>query len=297
MMTHFEIDFEKKWMNTLPVRLALFLVAVLLSATATFASADNLRLRLATTTSTANSGLLDVLLPDFEKDCGCKVDVIPVGTGQALKLGENGDVDILMVHAPEAEKSFVARGFGVDRVSFMENDFVVLGPRSDPAKIRGLHDAAAAFGKIRDAKAPFVSRGDDSGTYKKERAIWKTVNGNPEGPWYLEIGQGMGAALTVADNKGAYLLSDRGTYLSRVNDLGLEVLVEGGAQLVNTYSVIAVNPKKHPKAKSDLAQMLILWLASKSTQDRIDGYTNNGRPLFKGLRPGPTAKPNEATAF
>jgi len=245
------------------------------------AVADTVRLRLATTTSTLDSGLLDALLPVFEKECGCKVDVIAVGTGKALKLGENGDVDLVMVHAPSKEEAFVKAGFGVNRRGFMENDFIVLGPEADPAGIAGIKDAAKAFIGIAAKASPFVSRGDNSGTHTKEMIIWKAAGIEPSGDWYMEIGQGMGAALTIANEKSAYVLSDRGTYLARKANLALKILVEGDPRLLNPYSVIAVNPARHPKVNSALADRFIQWVCGPEAQKLIGEFKVGGELLFR----------------
>lgn len=239
------------------------------------------RLRLATTTSVQDSGLMPFLLPHFEKKCGCKVDVIAVGTGQALKLASNGDVDLVLVHAPDLEKKFVDDGYGTNRRTFMVNDFVILGPGSDPAGIRGMTDAAATLKKIRDGEALFISRGDNSGTHQKEMSLWARAGIKPSGSWYLQIGQGMGAVLTMAHEKNAYTLCDRGTYLSRKDQLRLEVLVEGGPLLLNYYSAIQVHPERYPHVKSDLSRQLTDWLCSPEGQKLIGEYTVNGNQLFE----------------
>ena len=238
------------------------------------------RLRLATTTSTANSGLLDVLLPPFEKSLGVKVDVIPVGTGKALNLGRNGDVDVLMVHAPMAEKKFVREGYGVGRRSFMANDFILLGPADDPAGVGGGKDAARALSRISSAASAFVSRGDDSGTHKKERALWKAAGTKPAGPWYREVGQGMGKTLYIANELRAYTLSDRATYLAYRGKLSLRVMVEGDKRLFNPYGIIAVNPARNPHVKFDLAQALIDYVTGREGQRIIAGFERFGRRLF-----------------
>ncbi len=238
------------------------------------------RLRMSTTTSVQDSGLMPYLLPHFEKLCGCKVDMIAVGTGQALKLGANGDVDLVLVHEPQSEEQFVAGGFGINRRTFMYNDFVVLGPTSDPAGIRGVKDAARALSMIRAAKATFISRGDESGTHKKEKALWSRSGLTPSGAWYLEIGQGMGAALTMASEKQAYTLSDRATFLARTKRLRLEVFVEGDPELLNYYSAIQVSPARFPQVKSDLARRLIDWLCSSEGQTLIGEYAAAGYKLF-----------------
>jgi len=239
------------------------------------------QLLLATTTSTYDSGLLDYLLPDFEAKYNVKVNVVAVGSGQAMELGKRCDADVLLVHSRAAEEQFVAEGFGLKRYDVMYNDFVILGPAADPAGIKGMKDAAAAFAKIAEAKAPFISRGDHSGTHIKELDIWKEANITPSGDWYLSLGQGMGETLTVAKEKGAYTLSDRGTYLSRKDDLGLVVLVEGDEALFNPYGVIAVNPAKCPQVNADLAEKLVDWLLSVETQEKIAAFKRaSGLPLF-----------------
>ncbi len=238
------------------------------------------RLKMATTTSTENSGLLDVLLPPFEKANRCKVDVIAVGTGKALKLGRNGDVDLVFVHAREAEDRFVAEGWGVNRRDVMYNDFVILGPAADPARVRGSKDAVAAFRAIAARRALFCSRGDDSGTHKKEKALWALAGVSPRGAWYIQTGQGMGPTLIVADEKKAYVLTDRGTYLAFRDRLDLGVVYEGDPRLRNPYGVIAVNPKRWPHAKYDLAMKFIEFLTGPEGQRLIAGYRKRGEALF-----------------
>lgn len=239
------------------------------------------RLRLATTTSVQDSGLLPHLLARFEKKCGCKVDVIAVGSGQALKLAANGDVDMVLAHDPASEEKFVRDGYGVDRRTFMVNDFVILGPASDPARIRGMKDAARAFARIRESRSHFISRGDASGTHQKEKHFWKKAGIEPAGRWYLDIGQGMGAVLTMADEKGGYTICDRATYLTRMQRLKLQVLVEGDPDLINYYSLIRVHPQRFPALKHGLSRQLIDWLCSADGQRLIGGYTANGHALFK----------------
>jgi tungstate transport system substrate-binding protein len=224
---------------------------------------------------------MPALLPHFEKECSCKVDVIAVGTGQALKLAENGDVDMVLVHAPDLEKKFVESGYGINRQTFMVNDFVILGPESDPAQIRGMTEAAEALLKIRDKEALFISRGDNSGTHRKEKSLWGKTGVQPAGDWYLEIGQGMGAVLTMADDKEAYTVCDRGTYLSRNHQLKLQVLAEGDPLLLNYYSAIQVNPERYPDVKTDLSLQLTEWLCAPEGQKLIGEYIVNGNQLFK----------------
>lgn len=247
-----------------------------------YASAEE-RLRLATTTSVQDSGLMRYLLPHFEEKHSCKVDVIAVGTGQALKIASNGDVDMVLVHAPSLEKRFLDDGFGLNRKTFMVNDFVILGPSSDPAGIHGMKDAAEALSAIRESKSVFISRGDASGTHQKEQALWEKTGMKPEGSWYLEIGQGMGMVLTVADEKKAYALSDRATYLARMKKLRLCVMVEGDPHLINYYSAIQVNPKRFPSINSVLARKLIDWLCSPEAQNLIGSYLVGGHQLFKPI--------------
>jgi tungstate transport system substrate-binding protein len=238
---------------------------------------------LATTTSTENSGLLAYILPDFEAETGAQVDVIAVGTGQALKLGEDGNADVLLVHARSKEDAFVDAGHGARREDVMYNDFVVVGPADDPAGLRGLTAAAEAFQKLAQAQAPFVSRGDDSGTHTKEKAIWAAAEIEPAGDWYISAGQGMGAVLTMANEQQAYTLSDRATYLARtLEGIDLEILVEGDPILFNPYGVIAINPDKGEHIKADLANDFIDWLISVPTQEKIAqfGVDDFGSPLF-----------------
>lgn len=237
-------------------------------------------LRMSTTMSLENSGLLDVLLPPFEKRTGIRVHVIAVGTGKALKLGEKGDVDAVLVHDRESEDRFVADGFGVSRREVMVNDFVLLGPAADPAGIRGLKDVVEAMKKVAASKAPFVSRGDDSGTHKKERALWKAAGVVPGGEGYREAGQGMGAVLMMASEKRGYALSDRGTFGAVREKVDLWVLCEGDPRLLNPYSVIPVNPARHPRAKHAEAVMLTGWLTSPEGRKIIREYRKGGQVLF-----------------
>ena len=228
---------------------------------------------LATTTSTENSGLLAYLLPDFEAEYNVKIDVVAVGTGQAIKLGEGGNADVIMVHARSREDAFMAAGHGVRREDLMYNDFVIIGPAEDPAGLRGTTDAAAAFRMLAEAEADFVSRGDDSGTHIKEKAIWEAAGVEPSGDWHISAGQGMGAVLTMANEMRAYTLSDRATYLARtLEGIESEVLVEADPMLFNPYGVIAVNPDKGTHIKSDLANTFIDWLISVPTQERIGQF-------------------------
>jgi tungstate transport system substrate-binding protein len=238
------------------------------------------RIRMATTTSTDNSGLLEVILPPFEKMYGVTVDVIAVGTGKAIKLGESGNVDLILVHAPAAEERFVTEGYGVNRRAVMHNDFVLLGPKDDPAKIKGEKDIKEAFAKIARTGSLFISRGDDSGTHKKEKLIWKTAGIDPNGTWYLEAGQGMGTVLQMAHEKLAYTISDRGTFLAYRPKIELIVISEGDRNLYNPYGVIAVNPALHPQVKYVKAMTLIGWLTSPGCQKMIGEFKKGGEVLF-----------------
>jgi tungstate transport system substrate-binding protein len=238
------------------------------------------RMRLATTTSTDNTGLLQVILPPFEKMCAITVDVIAVGTGKAIKLGEDGNVDLILVHAPEAEEQFVKAGYGVNRRAVMHNDFILLGPKSDPAKIQGEKDIAKAFANIAQTGSLFVSRGDDSGTHKKEKEIWNAAGVDPGSTWYLEAGQGMGTVLQMAHEKLAYTISDRGTYLAYRPKIDLIIISEGDPALYNPYGVIAVNPARHPQVNYVKAMALIGWLTSPECQKMIGQFTKGGEVLF-----------------
>ena len=237
-------------------------------------------LRLATTTSTDNSGLLAELLPPFEQANACQVDVIAVGTGKAIKLGENGDVDVILVHARSKEDQFVAAGYGIDRRDVMYNDFVVLGPATDPAKIKGVDDVVEAMKKIATAHAIFVSRGDDSGTHTREKQLWSAAGISPAGNWYLEAGRGMGDVIIMASERQGYTLSDRGTYLAFREKTPLRIAVAGDSRLFNPYGVIMVNPEKHPHVKVDLSRKFLNYLTSTEAQKIITGFRKDGEQLF-----------------
>lgn len=238
---------------------------------------------LATTTSTQDSGLLDELLPVFEKSTGYFVKTISVGSGQAMKMGEKGEADVLLVHSPDAEKKFVEQGFGVNRRLVMHNDFIILGPSSDPAKIKGVKSSKEALNKIAAANALFLSRGDNSGTHALEKKLWKATGLKYEGnKWYQETGLGMGQTLGVAAEKKGYTISDRGTYLSMKKNLGLDILVEGDASLLNVYHVIEVNPAKWPKVNAAGAKSFADFVVGKKAQAIIKTYgiKKYGAPLF-----------------
>jgi tungstate transport system substrate-binding protein len=238
----------------------------------------------ASTTSTQDSGLFEYLLPIFQQKTGIVVKVIAQGTGQALDAGRRGDADVVLVHAKSAEEKFLAEGQGVKRYPVMYNDFVLIGPKSDPAGIKGTKDVAQALRLIRDKQAPFISRGDRSGTHIAELALWNKDAGidieKEKGPWYKSIGQGMGAALNMASSNSGYVLSDRGTWISFKNKGYLQILVEGDRRLFNQYGVMLVNPTKHPNVKKDLGQELIDWLVSSDGQQAIANYKISGEQLF-----------------
>ena len=238
---------------------------------------------LQSTTSTANSGLLDHLGSQFKERTGIDLRVVAVGTGQALKNARNGDGDVLLVHAKSREHKFVADGFGVERFDVMYNDFVIVGPKSDPADVRGFYDVAAALKKIAAAKAPFASRGDDSGTHIKERSLWGAAGidvTSDSGSWYRETGSGMGATLNIATGMAAYTITDRATWVAFSNKQDFEVLVEGDERLFNQYGVILVNPKKHPHVKASEGQAFIDWIRSEEGQLAIAVYKKAGQQLF-----------------
>ncbi len=249
----------------------------------TLAQAQQKAVILATTTSTQDSGLLDVLIPVFEKKTGYFVKTIAVGSGQAMAMGQKGEADVLLVHSPAAEKKFVAEGFGINRRLVMHNDFVIVGPSEDPAKIKGIKLSSEAFKKIASAHALFLSRADKSGTYVKEMDIWKAAGINPEGEkWYQQTGLGMGQTLNVAAEKNGYTLTDRGTYLAMKKNLNLDILVEGDAILLNIYHVIEVNPAKWPKVNVPGGKAFADFMVSKETQGiiRTFGVEKFGSPLF-----------------
>lgn len=265
----------------LPILLIIILLATACAPTP--AALTNPTLILATTTSTQDSGLLDVLIPMFEAESGYTVQTVAVGTGQALQMGEEGNADVLLVHAPKSEEEFMNNGFGKDRAAVMHNDFILVGPDSDPAGIRGMTDSLAALKKIFETGATFISRGDDSGTHKKELDIWSKAEVDPSGQaWYLETGQGMGATLTVASEKTAYTLTDRATFLAQEANLSLVLVVEGDPPLLNPYHVITVNPDKWPKVNYDGAMAFYNFMIAAETQKVISefGVEEYGQPLF-----------------
>lgn len=237
-------------------------------------------IRLATTTSTENSGLLKVILPLFEAKYGGKVRVVSVGTGAALKLGENGDADVVLVHARPLEDKFMAAGFGSVRRDVMYNDFIIVGPKSDPAGVRGSKDVIAAMKKMSTSGARFVSRGDESGTHQMEKDYWKAAGVDTKGAWYVSSGQGMGQVLTMAGEFQGYTLTDRATYAAYKDKTGLETLVEGDAKMFNPYGIIAVNPQKHPQLNNQGAMAMVNWMTSPEGQKAIAGFRINGVQMF-----------------
>ncbi len=260
---------------------AFFTAAAFLPANA--ASAQDKSIIVQSTTSTQNSGLYGYLLPKFKEDSGITVNVVAVGTGQAIKNARNCDGDVLLVHAKPAEEKFVEDGFGVKRYDLMYNDFVIVGPPSDPAGVAGMKDGPAALKKIAEAKASFASRGDDSGTHKKEKALWKAAGIDPtsaSGKWYRETGSGMGATLNAGVGMGAYVMTDRATWINFKNKGDFKILVEGDKALFNQYGVILVNKEKCPSIKADLGQQFVDWLISKKGQDVIASYKVQGQQLF-----------------
>ena len=264
-------------------RMFLSAALVLLAMACSPLAAAQKFITLASTTSTEQSGLFKHLLPIFEKKTGIQVRVVALGTGQALDLARRGDADVVFVHARSAEEKFVAEGHGVKRIPVMYNDFVVIGPRSDPARIGGGRDVVEAFKKIRASSAPFVSRGDRSGTHIAELELWKAAGidiPREKGPWYRDTGQGMGPALNTASSMGAYVLADRGTWLSFRNRGDLAILVGGDKRLFNQYGVILVNPQKHPNVKRTEGQAFVDWLVSPEGQKAIADYKIGGEQLF-----------------
>ena len=262
-------------------RAVLALCAAPLLAVGAVQAQSGAPVRLATTTSTENSGLLKALLPAFEARCGCKVQVISVGSGKAIKLGEDGNVDVLLVHARAAEDAYMAAGHGTVRRDVMANDFLLVGPAADPAGVRGGKDVIEALRRIAATQARFVSRGDDSGTDQMEKGYWSLTGSNPKGrPWYASAGVGMGEVLTMAGQMGAYTLTDRATYASYRARTGLEVLVEGDPKMFNPYGIMNVNPAKSPAINREGALALIEWITSPQGQRAIAAFRVEGQQLF-----------------
>ncbi|MCP5089161.1 MAG: hypothetical protein GY952_20460 [Rhodobacteraceae bacterium] len=256
------------------------ILVLLLCLNATTGAAQDKKLVLASTTSTQNSGLYDYLLPVFTKDTGITVHVVAVGTGQALRIARNGDADAIIVHHRPSEDRFVTAGFGIERRDLMFNDFVLIGPETDPAGVAEASGITEAFARLADSRVKTISRGDESGTHLKEVEIWKDAGIAPLGAWYREIGAGMGTALNMAAAVDGYILSDRGTWLSFGNRGNLKVLSEGDPALFNPYGIILVNPDKHPHAQIDLARKLSGWLTSEKGQQLIADFQLLGQPLF-----------------
>jgi len=266
-------------------KLTIFVMALIVAASVISAEAapKQKNIILATTTSTQDTGLLDVLIPIFEKKTGYFVKTIAVGSGQAMAMGQKGEADVLLVHSPDAEKKFIADGFGVNRQLVMHNDFIIVGPANDPAKIKGTKSSAEALKLIAKANALFISRGDNSGTHAKEKTLWKKAEINPVGQkWYQETGLGMGLTLNVAAEKKGYTLADRGTYLAMKKNLSLDILVEGDSALLNIYHVIEVNVDKWPKVNVAGAKAFADFMVSKKTQGIVKtfGIDKFGSPLF-----------------
>lgn len=263
---------------------ALLVVAMVMSDAGTGPKGE---LVLATTTSTYDSGLLDHIIPVFEEEFNVRVKVVATGTGQALRLGEAGDADVLLVHSPPAEMEFVEEGHGLYRAAVMHNEFVMVGPTDDPAGIKDLPTAALALKAIFETRSTFCSRGDDSGTHKKERTLWTltdvsydTVSSRENSDWYLSLGQGMGDTLRMASDMEAYALTDDGTFYALLDKLDLKVLDSGDEELVNPYSVIPINGSRHPNVEEDLAKKFSDWIVSVEIQEMIDAYTRDGKTLF-----------------
>ena len=254
------------------VAVSLLLIAVSVEAVE--------HLRIATTTSTDNSGLLAVLNPVFEQKFDAKVDVIAFGSGKALKIGSNGDVDVVLVHAPAAELKYVKQGAFIDRKAIMHNDFVIIGSKNDPAGIAQAQSVSQALQLIAKENAAFISRGDDSGTDKKEKVLWAAANIKPEGAWYVQAGQGMGAVLIIANEKQAYTLTDRGTQIAFDDKINLEILYQGDEVLFNPYHIMAVNPAVHSHVNYELASKYIDFVTSDEGQDIINNFRKSGQQLF-----------------
>jgi tungstate transport system substrate-binding protein len=286
-----------KYLNTLFAILIVFSLSLAACSTSTtvatqVAKPENPNLILATTTSTQDSGLLDVLVPDFEQKTGYTVKTVAVGSGEAMKMGQECNADVLLVHSPAAEETFMSNNYGSDRRLVIHNDFVIVGPAADPAGINGSKTAVEAFTKIADTQSSFISRGDDSGTNAKELAIWKSANITPQGDWYIESGQGMLATLQIASEKAAYTLTDRATYLSNKANLQLDILVQGDAPLLNIYHVIVVNPANCPTVNHAGAIAFADYMVSPETQTLIGNF---GVEKFGGALFTPDAGKDEST--
>ena len=261
----------------------LIFILILLFNVSVISAEDEKFITLSSTTSTDNSGLLEYLIPKFKNKTGINVRIIAVGTGRALLLGERGDADLVLVHHKPSEEKFISKGFGVERRDVMYNDYVIIGPKNDPANIKNLKKAADAFKLISQNGAPFVSRGDDSGTHKKERELWKLTGVNIDtysGDWYREAGAGMGATLNIANAMSAYTMSDRGTWLSFKNRDELTLLFENDPPLFNQYGIILVNPERHDHIKHKEAKLFSDWLTSNEGQQAIADFTLEGQQLF-----------------
>jgi len=269
--------------RTIMLKPKIFIAAALTLVLSFGANAEDKFITVASTTSTANSGLFNAILPVFEKQTGIQVRVVAVGTGKAIRLARNGDADVLFVHHKPSEEKFVADGMGIERFDVMYNDFVLVGPKSDPAGIKGSTTAADALQKIAKTESPFASRGDDSGTNKKELSLWKAALLDPKsvsGGWYRETGSGMGATLSVASGMDAYAMTDRATWLKFKNKGDLAILTEGDPALFNQYGIILVNEKKHPHVKSALGQTFVDWVVSDAGQALINDYKILGNQAF-----------------
>jgi len=269
-------------MNRCMCQMFLWITGITLALTPTAILAQQRTVILSTTTSTQDSGLLDILIPLFEKQTGYSVKTVSVGTGQALALAAKGDADVALVHAPSLEKQFVSEGKLHNRRLVMYNDFVIIGPREDPAKVRSSKSAAGALKAIEQAKASFVSRGDNSGTHTLEKSLWKSAGIEPKGAWYIEAGQGMGATLGIANERNAYTITDRGTYLALGKRVSLPILIEGDRALLNIYSVMEVNPTNGPRINSAGGKAFADFMVAAQTQNviRSFGVEKFGQPLF-----------------
>jgi len=291
--THIKKNMNTKSLPGLPLRRSLAVVVCLAMACVAGGVGGAERfITVASTTSTDNSGLFDDILPKFKQDTGIGVRVVALGTGQAIKVAKRGDADVLLVHHKPSEEAFVAEGYGIRRYDVMYNDFVIVGPGSDPAGVRGMGDAVAALKAIADSRSAFASRGDDSGTHKKELSLWRTAGvavDAASGQWYRETGSGMGATLNTASGLGAYALTDRGTWISFKNKGDLAILSEGDARLFNQYGVILVSPERHPHIKTAEGQAFVDWLVAPRGQAAIASFQLGGEQLFfpnaKGCNP------------